>query len=62
VTAWPPVTVTDRTEPTAGHRVDGELGLIIRDEGNEQAAIDGQRLYFWQSDRPESQRRLVRGR
>jgi predicted lipoprotein with Yx(FWY)xxD motif len=42
--------------------VDGELGLIIRDEGNEQAAIDGQRLYFWQSDRPESQRRLVRGR
>jgi predicted lipoprotein with Yx(FWY)xxD motif len=49
-TAWPPLTVPDGTEPTAGSGVSGELTLITRDDGSQQVALDGQPLYFWQND------------
>ncbi|MDZ7728985.1 MAG: hypothetical protein U5Q44_12740 [Dehalococcoidia bacterium] len=48
--AWPPLTVAEGEEPTAGDGVEGELGTIERDDGSQQVTLDGQPLYYWASD------------
>lgn len=48
--AWPPLTVAEGEEPTAGDGVEGTLDTIERDDGSLQVTLDGQPLYYWASD------------
>lgn len=45
--AWPPL---EASEVEAGDRVDGELATFTRDDGTEQATINGAPLYYFAND------------
>ena len=65
-TNWPPLTVDDVADVTAGDGVTGELGTITRDDGTTQVTLGGAPLYYFIGDeaagddeRPGPERRLV---
>lgn len=47
---WPPLTVASEADAVAGEGVTGELGVIERDDGTLQVAIDGVALYLYAAD------------
>ena len=49
-TNWPPLTVEDVADVTAGAGVTGELGTITRDDGTTQATLGGSPLYYFIGD------------
>lgn len=50
-TAWPPLTLDDAAEPTAGDGVDEALiGTTERTDGTTQVTYDGWPLYYWAQD------------
>ena len=49
-TNWPPLTVEDIAEVTAGDGVTGELGTITRDDGTKQVTLGGAPLYYFRGD------------
>lgn len=49
-TNWPPVTVEDMADVTAGDGVTGELGTITRDDGSTQVTLTGAPLYYFIGD------------
>ncbi len=49
-TAWPPLTVSAGTTPTAGSGASGKLGTITRDDGTTQVTYNGLPLYFFAKD------------
>jgi predicted lipoprotein with Yx(FWY)xxD motif len=48
--SWPPYTVPDGTNVTAGDGVTGTVGTIRRDDGSTQVTINKQPLYFFSGD------------
>lgn len=48
--SWPPLTVAAEADAIAGDGVTGELGVIERDDGKLQVAIDGVALYLYAAD------------
>jgi predicted lipoprotein with Yx(FWY)xxD motif len=49
-TTWPPVTVPAGQQPKAGSGVTGSLTVVMRPDGSQQAAINGQPLYMYSGD------------
>ena len=49
-TNWPPLTVEDVADVTAGDGVTGELGTITRDDGTTQVTLGGSPLYYFIGD------------
>jgi predicted lipoprotein with Yx(FWY)xxD motif len=49
-TTWPPVTVPSGQHPQAGSGVTGALTVVMRPDGSQQAAINGQPLYMYAGD------------
>jgi predicted lipoprotein with Yx(FWY)xxD motif len=50
--AWPPLTVTAGTTPTAGSGVTGQLGTLVRtDNGQTQVTINQKPLYYFGQDK-----------
>jgi predicted lipoprotein with Yx(FWY)xxD motif len=47
---WPPVTVADIADVTAGDGVTGELGTVTRDDGSLQVTLGGAPLYYYVAD------------
>ena len=47
---WPPLTVGDAADVTAGDGVTGELGTIERDDGTLQVTLGGAPLYYYVAD------------
>lgn len=47
---WPPLTVPEGEEPTAGDSVTGELGVIEREDGTRQVTYNEQPLYYFAQD------------
>jgi predicted lipoprotein with Yx(FWY)xxD motif len=47
---WPPLTVDDIAEVTAGDGVTGELATITRDDGSLQVTLGGAPLYYYVAD------------
>jgi predicted lipoprotein with Yx(FWY)xxD motif len=47
---WPPVTVPSGQKPQAGAGVTGNLTVVNRPDGTQQAAINGQPLYMYSGD------------
>lgn len=48
--AWPPLTIADGIEPSAGAGVSGTLGVAARSDGSLQVTYNGAPLYFWARD------------
>lgn len=48
--AWPPLTVDDEADATAGADVAAELGTTERDDGSLQVTAAGHPLYYFASD------------
>jgi predicted lipoprotein with Yx(FWY)xxD motif len=48
--AWPPVTIADGRQVTAGPGVTGALGSFLRPDGTQWVTYDGLPLYGWQGD------------
>lgn len=48
--SWPPLTVKDPADVTAGDDVTGELGTITRDDGTKQVTLNGAPLYYFSGD------------
>jgi predicted lipoprotein with Yx(FWY)xxD motif len=47
---WPPFTLEDGEEATAGEGVTGEIGSITREDGAKQVTYDGSPLYYYAGD------------
>jgi predicted lipoprotein with Yx(FWY)xxD motif len=47
---WPPFTVDEGEEATAGEGVTGEIGTITRDDGSTQVTYNGAPLYYFAGD------------
>lgn len=47
---WPPLTVEDGEEPTAGEGVTAELGTTQRDDGTTQVTVNGMPAYHFAAD------------
>lgn len=47
---WPPLTVEDGEEPTAGEDVDGELGIYEHEDGTMQVTYNEMPLYYFVQD------------
>ena len=50
LTAWPPLTVSSASTPTAGPGVQGHLGVFKRSDGTEQVTLNGMPLYHFAGD------------
>jgi predicted lipoprotein with Yx(FWY)xxD motif len=48
---WPPLTVADAGDVTAGDGVTGALGTITRDDGSLQVTLGGAPLYYYIADK-----------
>jgi len=48
--AWPPLTVEEGENPSAGPGVAGVLGVIAREDGLRQVTFNGWPLYYWKDD------------
>jgi predicted lipoprotein with Yx(FWY)xxD motif len=49
-TNWPPATVEEGQDPTAGDGVTGEISSLERDDGTLQLTIEGWPLYLYAAD------------
>jgi predicted lipoprotein with Yx(FWY)xxD motif len=49
---WLPLSAPASGEPTAADGVDGELGVIERDDGTRQVTLDGKPVYRFSEDAP----------
>ena len=47
---WPPLTVEDAADASAGEGVTGEVGTITRDDGTVQVTLGGAPLYYFAAD------------
>ena len=47
---WPPLTVADGVDPSAGPGAPGTLGVAVREDGSRQVTYNDQPLYFFAND------------